>query len=133
MRRFPARYKAAGISPARLRMLQGLCGTYREMQRMLRLARAGIVDRPEASGAWHKPDPTAGEAVQLADHPAAKRLKLIDECAHAVASPAVARAIIRSVADGTKYAALMPPCGERQFYYARQSFFIELDRRLWDI
>lgn len=130
MRRFSVRFREAGISPARLRELQGYCGQYRELQRALRLARAGIVDRNAPSGKWKRADPTGNAALALADHPAAKRIKLIDACAAAVAEPAIARAIIASVADGAKFAALNPPCGERQFYYYRQSFYIELDRRL---
>lgn len=99
---------------------------------MLRRARAGIVDRGKSSGIWHRPDPTAAEALSLADHPAAKRIKLIEDAAATVAAPAVAHAILRSVVDGKRYDQLRPPCGERQFYYAKQSFYIELDRRLWE-
>lgn len=134
MRRYPKRYLDAGISPARLRELQGFCMQYREYQRRLRRARAGIEDRPErSSGAWHRPDPTGSAALHLANHPDARRVKLIEDSAAAVASPVVAQAILRSVADGARYDVMRPPIGERQFYHVRQSFFIELDRRLIDL
>lgn len=134
MRRYPKRYLDAGISPARLQELMGFCRQFREYQRRLARARAGIEDRPErTSGAWHRPDPTGSAALRLASNPDARRVKLIEESAAAVASSVVARDIIRSVADGTKYAYMRPPIGERQFYFVRQSFFIELDRRLMDL
>ena len=131
MRRYPKRYLDAGISPARLRELQGFCMQYREYQRRIRRARAGIEDRPErASGAWHRPDPTGSAALHLANHPDARRVKLIEDSAAAVASPVIAQAILRSVADGEKYEYMHPPIGPNQFYRRRQDFFIELDRRL---
>ena len=131
MRRYPKRYLDAGISPGRLRELQGFCAQYREYQRRLRQARAGIEDRPErTSGAWHRPDPTGSAALHLANHPDAKRVKLIEDSAAAVASPVIAQAILRSGADGTKYEYMRPPIGPNQFYQRRQDFFIELDRRL---
>lgn len=131
MSRYPRRYIDVGISPGRLRELQGFCAQYREYQRRIMLARAGIEDRPErTSGAWHRPDPTGSAALHLANHPDARRVKLIEDSAAAVASPAVAQAILRSVADGARYEIMRPPIGERQFYRVRQAFFIELDRRL---
>ena len=134
MRRYPKRYLDAGISPARLQELMGFCRQFREYQRRITRARAGIEDRPErTSGAWHRPDPTGSAALHLANHPDARRVKLIEDSAAAVASPAVAQAILRSVADGAKYEYMRPPIGERQFYHVRQSFFIELDRRLIDL
>ena len=132
MRRHPARLQAAGISPGRYEELKGFCRQYREYARTLRRARAGIVDRPErAGGTWHAPDPTASAAQALADHPCARRVRLIEECAASVAEPEVARAIVKSVSEGASFGALRPPVGERQFYILRQLFFIELDRRLW--
>ena len=133
MRTHPKRYVEAGISARRLKELQDFCAQYREYKRMLRRARAGIVDRRPSSGAWHAPDPTAGEALSLADHPAARRVKLIESCARAVADRELYAALLRSVTDGTRYEKLRPPCGERQFWYLRQSFYIELDRRLWNL
>lgn len=133
MRRFSAKYTAAGISPARFRELQGFCMQYREMQRIVRMARAGIVDRREGSGKWRRPDPTGDAALDLACLPAARRVKLIEDCAAAVAEPVIAEAIVRSVADGQTWDVLQPPIGQKQFYELRQFFFIELDRRLWEI
>lgn len=130
MSRFPARLRRAGISPARLLEMQGFCGQYRDYQRAVRLAHAGIVDREPGRGAWHRPDPTGGEALALAAMPEARKARLIEDCAAAVAEPCIASAIIRSVADGTKWRKLEVPMGERQFYVTRQLFYIELDRRL---
>ena len=133
MRKFSKRFMDAGITPARYRELQGICMQYREMQRIVRMARAGIVDRREGGGRWHRPDPTGDQALELACNPAAKRVKLIEDCAAAVAEPRIAEALIRSVADGQTWEVMRPPIGQRQFYELRQAFFIELDRRLWEI
>lgn len=123
----------AGISPARFRELQGICGQYRELQRIVRMARAGIVDRREGSGKWHRPDPTGDQALELACNPAAKRVKLIEDCAAAVAEPVIAEALIRSVADGLTWEVLMPPIERKRFYELRQDFYILLDSKLWEI
>lgn len=134
MRRHPKRLADAGISPARYEELKNICRQYREYKRELSRAHAGIVDRPERrSGAWHRPDPTGSAAVQLADHPYARRVKLIEDCAAAVAEPVVASALLENVSEATPYYKLRPPCGDKQFYVLRQLFFIELDRRLWSL
>ena len=133
MRKHPARLQKAGISPGRYEELKSICRQYREYEAALRRARAGIVDRPERkSGAWHRPDPTGSAAQALADHPYARRVKLIEQSAAAVAEPVIARAILRSVSEGVSFEVLAPPIGNRQFYILRQLFFIELDRRLWE-
>lgn len=133
MRRHPKRLADAGISPARYEELKNICRQYREYKRELSRAHAGIVDRPERrSGAWHRPDPTGSAAVQLADHPYARRVKLIEDCAAAVAEPAVAAALLKNICEGVDYYCLTPPCGINQFYVLRQLFFLELDRRLWE-
>lgn len=131
MRKHPARLAAAGISPARYDELRAICRQYREMKHRLAMAHAGIVDRPERrSGTWKRPDPTGNAAMALADHPDARRVKLIEQCAAAVAEPVIARAILRSVSEGLDYATLSPPIGQRQFYILRQLFYIRLDCEL---
>jgi len=130
MPRHPARLTAAGISPARYEELRGICKQYREYRHRLALARAGIVDRPEKrSGAWHRPDPTGSAAVQLADLPEARRVRLIEQCANAVAEPVIAKAILRYVSEGRGYDYRdPPPVGRNQFYILVLLFYIELDR-----
>lgn len=132
MRKHPARLAAVGISPARYDELKSICRQYREYKRKLERARAGIVDRPEGRGAWHRPDPTGSAAMRLADHPAAKRLKLIESCAAAVAEPAVAGAILKYACEGVGYDFMRPrpPVGRNQFYILALLFYIELDRAL---
>ena len=133
MRRHPARLQKAGISPGRYDELKSICRQYREYEAALRRARAGIVDRPEPRNAtWRRPDPTGSAAQALADHPYARRVKQIEESAASVAEPVTAKAILRSVSEGTGYNPLTTPVGERQFYVLRLLFFIELDRRLWE-
>ena len=134
MGRHPEKLTQAGITPGRYQELRGICRQYGEMKRALRRMRAGIVDRPRGRGAWHRPDPTAAEAVSLAGHPYAQRVKLIERCAATVAEPAVAKAILKNVSEGTEYDRLYPPppCGRAQFYQARQRFYVELDKRLWE-
>jgi len=134
MWRHPARLQKAGITPARYEELKAFCRQYQDYKRALRRARAGIVDRPDkSSGAWHAPDPTGRAAMALADHPAARRVKIMEDCAAAVAEPVTAKALLKSVSEGTGYQPLAAPVGERQFYIIRQLFYIELDRRLWEI
>lgn len=134
MRTFPERLKAAGITPNRYRELQAICRDYPDYKRRLRRARAGIVDRPaRASGACHRPDPTAGEAMFLAAHPAARRVKLIEDCARRVAEPCVAAAILKNVTEDISWEKQRPPIGMNQFYAIRLAFYVELDRRLWEI
>ena len=132
MRQHPARLTAAGITPARYGELRNFCRQYREYKRALANARAGIVDRGPRGGAWRKPDPTGNRAASLADHPAARRVALIEQCAGAVAEPAVAKALLRYVTAGEGYYATRPPVGRNQFYILALLFYIELDRRLWD-
>ncbi len=133
MRKHSKKYQEAGISPARFKELQGFCLQYKEMQRILRMARAGIVDRREGNGAWRKPDPTGNAAQALADNPAARRVKLIEDCAGAVADPVIAEYILRSVTEGKTWDVMIPPIDRKLFYELRQDFFIELDKRLWEI
>lgn len=133
MRKHPARLAAAGISPARYDELRAICRQYWECKRRLAWAHAGIVDRPERrSGAWKKPDPTGNAAMALADHPDAKRVKLIEQCAAAVAEPIVARGLLLYVTKGRawEYQSPRPPIGRNQFYVIAQLFYIELDRCL---
>lgn len=133
MPKHPARLAAAGISPARYKELKGFCQQYREYKRAISRARAGIVDRPaHTSGAWHAPDPTGRAAMHLADHPAARRVKIIEDCAAAVAEPVIAKAIIKSVSEGKDFDVLRPPIRNSQFYVLRLLFYIELDRRTWE-
>lgn len=131
MRKHPARLAAAGISPARYDELRAICRQYWECKRRLAWAHAGIVDRPERrSSAWKKPDPTGNAAMALADHPDAKRVKLIEQCAAAVAEPIVARGLLLYVTKGRawEYQSPRPPIGRNQFYVTAQLFYIELDR-----
>lgn len=133
MRKHPSRLSTAGISPARYDELRAICRQYRECKRRLAWAHAGIVDRPERrSGAWKKPDPTGNAAMALADHPDAKRVKLIEQCAAAVAEPVVARGLLLYVTEGRawEYQSPRPPIGRNQFYVTAQLFYIELDRCL---
>lgn len=133
MPKHPARLQRAGISKARYEMLKSFCRQYPEFKRALSRARAGIVDRPvHTSGAWHAPDPTGRAAMHLADHPAAKRVKLIEDCAAAVAEPVIAQTIVKSVSEGKGFDVLRPHIGEKQFYILRLLFYIELDRRMWE-
>lgn len=133
MRTHPSRLNAAGISSARYAELRAFCRQYPEYRRQLADARAGIVDRPaRRNGKWRKPDPTGNAAIAIADHPAARRVRLIERCAARVAEPVIAQAILRNVTEGDNYYRLRPPCGDKQFYVLRQLFFIELDRELWD-
>lgn len=134
MARFSAKYRDAGISPARLMELRGICRQYRELRRRLRRARAGIEDREARAGnsSWHRPDPTAGEAVALADHPAARRIALIEDCVRVGAGPGLYDAVLECVADGHGYEQIVPTpvCGKNQFYRAVQDVYIALDGRL---
>ena len=133
MKRHPRRLIDAGISAERYEELQRVCRQYPEYVRTLRRMRAGIVDRKGRSGVWHRPDPTGNAAINLADHPYARRVRMIEEAAAKVAAPAVAAGIIKSVSEGVRYENLRPrpPCGDKQFYVSRQLFFIELDARMW--
>ena len=133
MRKHPARLSAAGISPARYDELRAVCRQYRECKRRLAMAHAGIVDRPERrSGAWKKPDPTGNAAMAIADHPDARRVKLIEQCADAVAEPVIAAALLKYVTEGRawEYQSPRPPIGRNQFYILALLFYIELDRTL---
>lgn len=135
MPKHPARLRAAGISPARYDELKAVCRQYPECRRRLAMLRAGIADRPEKrSGAWHRPDPTGNAAIAIADCPDARRVKLIEQCAHAVAEPVVARALLKYVTAGRawEYQSPRPPIGRNQFYVTAQLFYIELDRAMSD-
>lgn len=132
-RKHSKKYMEAGISPARLKELKGFCLQYKEMQRIVRMARAGIVDRREGNGAWRKPDPTGNAAQALADNPAARRVKLIEDCAAAVAVPVIAGYILRNVTEGESWDTMTPPVDRNIFYDLTRDFYIELDKRLWEI
>ena len=132
MPKLSRRLSEAGITAPRLQELKGYCLQYPRYKRELAEARAGIVDRPNRrSGAWHRPDPTGNAAMAIADHPAQKRVALIERCANRVAEPVVAAALLKNVTEDVNYSKLRPPCGPNQFYVIRQLFFIELDRELW--
>lgn len=132
MRAHPRRLSEAGISPWRYAELRAVCRQYPEAKRKLERARRGIVDRRRSSGAWRQPDPTGNAAINIAAMPEARTVRLVEQCAGAVADRATAEALIRCVTEGTEYDRLWPrpPCGVNQFYVTRQMFFIELDRRL---
>lgn len=133
MRKHPARLAAAGITPARYDELRAICRQYRECKRRLAWAHAGIVDKPERrSGVWKKPDPTGNAAMALADHPDARRVRLIEQCAAAVAEPVIAAALIKFVTEGRawEYQSPRPPIGRTQFYILALLFYIEMDRRM---
>lgn len=133
MRKHPKRLSEAGISPARLGEMKNICRQYRAMKRTLEYARHGIVDRRRSVGAWRRPDPTGNAAVNLAAMPEARRVRLIEQSADAVAEPVVAAAILKSVTEDVKYEKLSPrpPCGRNQFYVLCLLFYIEMDARLW--
>lgn len=132
MRTHPARLSEAGISPARYAELRAICRQYGEARRQLALARAGVVDRPaRRSGKWRRPDPTGNAAIAIADHPAQRRVAVIERCANRVAEPAVAGAILRYVSEGVSYHRSQPPVGRNQFYILVLLFYIELDREMW--
>ena len=133
MRKHPKRLSDAGIGPWRYTELQAICRQYREHKRALAWARAGIVDRPRRrSGAWHKPDPTGNAAVNIAAMREQKVVRLVEQSAATVAEPAIAKAILKNVADGVPYNRMRerPPCGRNQFYILCLLFYIELDARL---
>ncbi len=135
MRKHPKRLSEAGIGPARLSELKSVCRQYRSMKRTLENARHGIIDRRSGrTGIWHKPDPTGNAAINIAAMPEARRVRLIEQSADAVAEPVVAEAILKSVTEGIPYEHLWtrPPCGRRQFYVLCQLFYIELDVRMWE-
>ena len=133
MRKHPKRLSEAGISAPRLAELKAVCRQYRAMKRTLEYARQGIVDRRRPSGAWRRPDPTGNAAINIAAMPEQKRVRLIEQSAAAVAEPAVAEAILKSVSEGIPYEKLRtrPPIGRNQFYVTVLLFYIELDARLY--
>ena len=132
MPKLSRRLSEAGITTPRLLELKAMCLQYPQYKRQLAEARSGVVDRPNrTSGAWHKPDPTGNAAIAIADHPAQKRVNMIERCANRVAEPVVAAALLKNVTADVGYNKLRPPCGPNQFYVTRQLFFIELDRELW--
>lgn len=132
MRKHPRMLAEAGIDKWRYAELRAVCRQYPEARRRLENARLGIVDRRPGRGAWHRPDPVGNAAAMIADMPEARTVRLIEECAAAVAESAVAPGIIESVAYGLPYDKLRrrPPCGHNQFNRARARFYMELHRRL---
>ncbi len=135
MRKHPKRLSEAGIGPARLGEMKNICRQYRSMKRTLENARHGIVDRRRGrTGIWHKPDPTGNAAINIAAMPEARRVRLIEQSAAAVAEPVVAEAILKSVTEGISYEKLRrrPPCGRNQFYVLCLLFYIELDARFYE-
>ncbi len=135
MRKHPKRLSEAGIGPARLGELKNICRQYRSMKRTLENARHGIVDRRRGrTGIWHKPDPTGNAAINIAAMPEARRVRLTEQSAAAVAEPVVAEAVLRCVTEDVPYEHMgkkRPPCGRNQFRVIVQLFFIELDAALW--
>lgn len=134
MRKHPKRLSEAGISPARLGEMKNICRQYRQMKRTLEYARQWIVDRRRSSvGAWRRPDPTGNAAVNIAAMPEQRRVRIIEQSAAAVAEPAVASAILKSVTEDVPYEKMRrrPPCGRNQFRVMVQLFYIEMDARLW--
>ncbi len=133
MKRHPKALARAGISPARYRELMAICQQYDAYRRRDALARAGIEDRPEGSGAWSPNDPTGNAAARLADGIAARRLRAIDDALASACGPVVGKAVLRSVSRGGNYEQIRPPCGFAQFYAARLAFFVALDKRLDEV
>lgn len=134
MRNHPSRLAAAGIGPERYAELRAVCRGYRALKRDLDRARMGIVDKPRySSGAYHRPDPTGNQALNLACHPAARRVKLIEDCARAAGGRSASAALLESVTTGRNYEQLRrrPPLGKNQFYRLRQDFFVLLNEKLW--
>lgn len=132
MPKLSKRYREAGITLARLNELKSYCLQYPDYKRQLANVRAGIVDRPaRRSGRWHRPDPTGNAAIAIADHPAQRRVALVERCVNRVAEPVIAEALLKNVTEGISYHRLHPPIGENQFYVIRQLFFRELDSELW--
>ena len=129
----PKLLENAGIDENRYDELQAFCLQYRKFRMRAELAHAGIVDRPEGrSGVWHKPDPTGNAAMLLADNRDAKKAKLIEDCVHAVAEPAVAGALLDYLTTRLAYCYMdpKPPIGRNQFYRLALWFYIELDRAM---
>ena len=133
MRKHPERLSEAGIGPARLCELKSICRQYRGMKRTLENARHGIIDRRRASGAWRRPDPTGNAAINIAAMPEARRVRLIEQSAAAVAEPVMAEAVLKCVTEDVSYEHMRkkPPCGRNQFRVIVQLFFIEMDARMW--
>ena len=132
-KRHPKLLANAGIDEKRYDELKAFCLQYRKYKRRAELAHAGIVDRPEGrSGVWHKPDPTGNAAMMLAGNRDAKKAKLIEDCVHAVAEPAVAEWLLCYVTAGLPYYLMFPgpPIGRNQFYRLALWFYIELDRAM---
>lgn len=134
MRKHPKRLSEAGIGPARLGELKNICRQYRGMKRTLENARHGVVDRRRGrSGIWHKPDPTGNAAINIAAMPEARRVRLIEQSAAAVAEPVIAKAVLKCVTEDVSYERMRkkPPCGRNQFRVTVHLFFIEMDARMW--
>lgn len=120
-----------GVSRERMNELRWVCRQYRAYRQRLAAMRRGEFDRPaRGNGRWRgRPDPTAGQAVMLADSREAKRIAAIEAAARA-ADPELYRYILRSCCDGVPWQHLGAPCGVNQFYRARRRFFAELDERI---
>ena len=136
MRNHPKALEREGITPARYAELRAICRQYPDNVRYLSKVRAGLEDRPARRGrpsAWKQPDPTGNAAAYNADRAAweASRVQLVEGCAHAVAGPAIAPALIECVTLERSYEALRhrPPCGWKYFYKLRLLFFVLLDAR----
>lgn len=110
VKQHPKALAEAGISPARYAELRAICRQYGEMRQTARAYRRMGMDA-------------------LVE----RRVKLIDQCAEAVGGKIVGMAIVRNVTEGESYAYLRPPCGEWQFYKLRTEFFVELNRRRWEV
>lgn len=131
MKRHPRMLAEAGISPARYAELRDICRQYREMRQAVALMeRYGHHRFDMPVGGFR--DPTGNTAAWAASMPEARRVRMIEQCAADAGGKVVGRAILRSVTEGRLYSALRPPCGERQFYKMRLTFYVELDRRLWE-
>ena len=131
MRKHPRMLADAGVSPARYAELRDICRQYREMRQAEGLvARYGHHRMFLVHGGS---DPTGNAAVSAARLPEARRVRIIDQAAADVGGRAIGNAIIKSVTMGATYARLRPPCGERQFYQLRLTFFVELDRMMWEM
>ena len=126
------RYEEMGISEFRYRELKNIALQYDEMVENEKRLRRGEVDRKgKGNVAWKKPDPTGNTAISIAVRSNAEKIRAIEEAARA-AGPGMYRSIMRNVTQGERYSTMVPkpPCGQPQFYRARQLFFVELDRRL---
>lgn len=108
MKKHPKVLSNAGISPARYAELRSICRQYREMKKDI------IVGWPDGN--------TMAEA---------RRIRAIEMAAKKAGGNEIGAALLKNVTEGKRYAELMPPCGERQFYEMRTALFLKLDDILW--